>query len=89
MHMSATAQAIAHEGRNRIAAVLSFPPQHMARQTGNAAVADDDVLTANNGMTRADAGSLGGQTTKALYGDTGFYRKIGRLGGKARGKKKS
>lgn len=46
-----------------------------------------DILTEelDPGMTRADAGSLGGQTTKARYGSE-HYRSIGRKGGAARGR---
>lgn len=54
---------------------------------------DDQQTTARTGMnndddnkTRADAGRLGGIRTKARYGDTDFYAKIGRKGGLKRGK---
>ena len=36
--------------------------------------------------TRAEAGRLGGQATKKKYG-ADHYRRIGQMGGKARGKK--
>lgn len=57
----------------------------MTQQTYDPTVEDDAVKT-SDGRTRADAGSLGGQKTKERYGKTGFYREIGRKGGKARGK---
>jgi len=37
-----------------------------------------------SGMTRQDAGRLGGETTRKRYGSEHF-REIGRQGGKARG----
>lgn len=55
-------------------------------QMDDVATATQDNISSSDGMTRADAGSLGGQTTKERYGKTGFYREIGRKGGKARGK---
>lgn len=42
--------------------------------------------TEESGMTRQDAGRMGGQTTKERYGSD-FYSNIGRAGGKARGEK--
>lgn len=42
--------------------------------------------TEESGMTRQDAGRIGGQTTKERYGSD-FYSNIGRAGGKARGEK--
>ncbi len=40
-----------------------------------------------SGMTRQDAGHIGGETTKKRYGSEHFSS-IGRKGGKARGTKK-
>lgn len=57
----------------------------MTKQIDDATATEDRPET-HDGMTRADAGALGGQTTKERYGKTGFYREIGRKGGKARGK---
>jgi|GEM_PF-6393841 len=49
---------------------------------------EDDILTLDaekDTMTRADAGRLGGETTKQRHGNSGFYSQIGQKGGRARG----